>query len=77
MQDRLLRNVIVGRVAGVGPIIDQRPQKGACLPPVVRIGEVSRYISCVVAGVETDEVPRELAGDVFDAVCWLFELALP
>lgn len=70
MQDGLLCNVIVGRVAGVRPVIDQRPEKGACLPPVVRIGEVPGYISCVVAGVETDEVPGELAGDVFDAVCW-------
>lgn len=70
MQDRLLRNVIVSRIAGVGPVINQCPEEGACLPPVVRIREVPRYISRVVSGVETDEVPGELASDVFDAVCW-------
>lgn len=72
MQDRLLGDIIVCRVAGVGPVIDQCSEESTCFPPVVRIWEVSGYISCVVAGVETDEVPGELAGDVFDTVCWPF-----
>lgn len=70
VQDGLLRNVIVGCVPGVGPVIDQCPKESTCFPPVVGVWEVSGYISCVISGVKTDEVPGELAGDVFDAVCW-------
>lgn len=66
----LLHYVVVGRVAGVVPVVDHDAEHAACFPPVVGGGQVAGCVACVVACVVFHGAVGDGAGCAFDR-CWI------
>jgi len=62
-------DVVVGVVAGVEPVVDQRAEHGAAFPPVIGVWEVAWNLAGLVTVVVGEHVIGEGFGCGFDGVC--------